>query len=195
MEIACRLTGCTLSRLVLLTLAYSSSFQFQGRDYNPPTGRSLASHWKTWNAHRLEAFVSAGSEPYRSGDKGIPLSATRGSSMTIRCSPLDAQRSGSIPLQIGREQIVRCADRYEVLVQRCILMVPPTRGTSYSIPPAALGTTAHVAEHWGRRWITVDTSRVALALSPRPYHGCTLSHTICWLRQSRRVSSKEAESR
>jgi adenine-specific DNA-methyltransferase len=27
------------------------------------------------------------------------------------------------------------------------------------------GTTAYVAEQWGRRWITIDTSRVALALS------------------------------
>src|SRR5205085_318078 len=27
------------------------------------------------------------------------------------------------------------------------------------------GTTAHVAEQWGRRWITIDTSRVALAIA------------------------------
>src|SRR5262245_40897016 len=32
-------------------------------------------------------------------------------------------------------------------------------------PTAGSGTTAYVAEQWGRRWITVDTSRVALALA------------------------------
>jgi hypothetical protein len=32
-------------------------------------------------------------------------------------------------------------------------------------PTCGSGTTAHVAEQWGRRWITIDTSRVALALA------------------------------
>ena len=32
-------------------------------------------------------------------------------------------------------------------------------------PTCGSGTTAYVAEHWGRRWITIDTSRVALALA------------------------------
>lgn len=32
-------------------------------------------------------------------------------------------------------------------------------------PTCGSGTTAHVAEHWGRRWITCDTSRVAVALA------------------------------
>jgi len=32
-------------------------------------------------------------------------------------------------------------------------------------PTCGSGTTAYVAEHWGRRWLTIDTSRVPLALS------------------------------
>src|SRR3712207_9583076 len=32
-------------------------------------------------------------------------------------------------------------------------------------PTCGAGTTAYVAEQWGRRWITIDTSRVALALA------------------------------
>ena len=32
-------------------------------------------------------------------------------------------------------------------------------------PTCGSGTTAYVAEQWGRRWITIDTSRVALALA------------------------------
>ena len=42
-------------------------------------------------------------------------------------------------------------------------------------PTCGSGTSAYVAEQWGRRWITIDTSRVALALAPRPHHGRTLS--------------------
>ena len=32
-------------------------------------------------------------------------------------------------------------------------------------PTCGSGTTAYVAESWGRRWITIDTSRVAIALA------------------------------
>ncbi|MDZ7767868.1 MAG: DNA methyltransferase [Woeseiaceae bacterium] len=38
-------------------------------------------------------------------------------------------------------------------------------GDLVSSPTCGSGTTAHVAEHWGRRWITIDTSRVPLALA------------------------------
>ena len=41
-------------------------------------------------------------------------------------------------------------------------------------PTCGSGTTAYVAEQWGRRWITIDTSRVALALAPRAGHGRAL---------------------
>ena len=41
-------------------------------------------------------------------------------------------------------------------------------------PTCGSGTTATVAEQWGRRWITIDTSRVALGAGPSPYHGRTL---------------------
>ena len=34
-------------------------------------------------------------------------------------------------------------------------------------PTCGSGTTAYVAEQWGRRWITIDTSRVALRLPAR----------------------------
>jgi len=49
-------------------------------------------------------------------------------------------------------------------VARCILMASDP-GDLVLDPTCGSGTTAYVAEHWGRRWITVDTSRVALALA------------------------------
>lgn len=50
------------------------------------------------------------------------------------------------------------------VVERCILMTTDP-GDLILDPTCGSGTTAYVAEQWGRRWITVDTSRVALALA------------------------------
>ena len=50
------------------------------------------------------------------------------------------------------------------VVQRCVLMTTDP-GDLVLDPTCGSGTTAYVAEQWGRRWITVDTSRVPLALA------------------------------
>ncbi|MBE9570503.1 MAG: site-specific DNA-methyltransferase, partial [Proteobacteria bacterium] len=50
------------------------------------------------------------------------------------------------------------------VIGRCILMTTDP-GDLVLDPTCGSGTTAYVAEQWGRRWITIDTSRVALALA------------------------------
>ena len=50
------------------------------------------------------------------------------------------------------------------VVQRCILMATDP-GDIVLDPTCGSGTTAVVSEEWGRRWITIDTSRVSLALA------------------------------
>ena len=50
------------------------------------------------------------------------------------------------------------------IIERCILMTTYP-GDLVLDPTCGSGTTAYVAEQWGRRWITMDTSRVALALA------------------------------
>ena len=50
------------------------------------------------------------------------------------------------------------------VIQRCMLMTTDPSDLVFD-PTCGGGTTAHVAEQWGRRWITCDTSRVALALT------------------------------
>ncbi len=50
------------------------------------------------------------------------------------------------------------------VVSRCLLMTTDP-GDLVLDPTCGSGTTAHVAEQWGRRWITIDTSRVPLALA------------------------------
>lgn len=50
------------------------------------------------------------------------------------------------------------------VVERCLLMATDPGDIVFD-PTCGSGTTAYVAEQWGRRWITVDTSRVPLALA------------------------------
>ncbi|MEN3165808.1 site-specific DNA-methyltransferase [Gluconobacter sp. OJB] len=50
------------------------------------------------------------------------------------------------------------------VIERCVLMATDP-GDLVLDPTCGSGTTAYVAEQWGRRWITIDTSRVALALA------------------------------
>ena len=57
--------------------------------------------------------------------------------------------------------VVQTASR---VIERCILMATDP-GDLVLDPTCGSGTTAYVAEQWGRRWITIDTSRVALALT------------------------------
>jgi adenine-specific DNA-methyltransferase len=58
-------------------------------------------------------------------------------------------------------------------------------------PTCGSGTTAYVAEHWGRRWITIHTSRVALALARARIMGARYSYYL--LADSREGQLKEAE--
>ena len=52
------------------------------------------------------------------------------------------------------------------VIQRCLLMTTDP-GDLVLDPTCGSGTTAYVAEQWGRRWITIDTSRVSLAIARR----------------------------
>lgn len=61
----------------------------------------------------------------------------------------------------GKTYVVQTAD---AVIQRCILIATDP-GDLVLDPTCGSGTTATVAEQWGRRWITMDTSRVALALA------------------------------
>jgi len=61
------------------------------------------------------------------------------------------------------------------IVQRCLLMTT-NPGDLVLDPTCGSGTTAYVAEHWGRRWIAIDTSRVPLALARQRLLTATFSY-------------------
>ena len=75
------------------------------------------------------------------------------------------------------------------VVQRCILMTTDP-GDLVLDPTCGSGTTAYVAEQWGRRWITIDTSRVALALARARIMGARYPYHL--LADSRDGQVKEA---
>ncbi len=76
------------------------------------------------------------------------------------------------------------------MVQRCILMTTDP-GDLVLDPTCGSGTTAYVAEQWGRRWITIDTSRVALALARARVMGARYPYYL--LADSPEGQRKEAE--
>ncbi len=76
------------------------------------------------------------------------------------------------------------------LIQRCLLMATDP-GDLVLDPTCGSGTTAYVAEQWGRRWITIDTSRVALALARARLMGARYPYYL--LADSRDGQVKEAE--
>jgi adenine-specific DNA-methyltransferase len=78
----------------------------------------------------------------------------------------------------------------EKAIQRCILMTTDP-GDLVLDPTCGSGTTASVSEQWGRRWITIDTSRVALALARARIMGSRYQYYL--LADSTEGKHKEAE--
>ena len=76
------------------------------------------------------------------------------------------------------------------VIQRCILMATDP-GDLVLDPTCGSGTTAYVAEQWGRRWITIDTSRVALALARARLMGARYPYYL--LADSQEGQKKEAQ--
>lgn len=76
------------------------------------------------------------------------------------------------------------------VIKRCVLMTTDP-GDLVLDPTCGSGTTATVAEQWGRRWITIDTSRVALALARSRIMGARYPFYL--LADSRDGQAKEAE--
>ena len=86
----------------------------------------------------------------------------------------------------GKIYVVQTAQK---VIERCIMMTTDP-GDLVLDPTCGSGTTAYVAEQWGRRWITIDTSRVALALARSRVMGARYPYYL--LADSRDGQVKEA---
>jgi adenine-specific DNA-methyltransferase len=75
------------------------------------------------------------------------------------------------------------------VIERCMLMTTDP-GDLILDPTCGAGTTAYIAEQWGRRWITIDTSRVALALARQRIMGARFP----WYLLADSVDGRQKES-
>ena len=91
---------------------------------------------------------------------------------------------------LGQNDPVYVVQTNVEIVKRCILMTTDP-GDLVLDPTCGSGTTAYMAEHWGRRWITIDTSRVALALARARIMGARYPYYL--LADSRDGQVREAE--
>ena len=154
------------------------TFEFHGREYDPPAGRSWKSPVSGMRrldyANRIEPYQSGGTIRYRLFLDDYPV------------SPLHNIWLDTAP-PASKTYVVQTGFR---AVERCILMTTDP-GDLVLDPTCGSGTTAYVAERWGRRWITIDTSRVALALARARIMGARYPYYI--LADSRDGQLKEAE--
>jgi adenine-specific DNA-methyltransferase len=128
------------------------SVTFQGKAYRPPEGNS----WFT-NPEGMARLVAANRiEPYEDGE-------TLRYVLKLSDSPLTAL-TNLWPDTSAPTDKVYVVQTSEKVVQRCVLMTTDP-GDLVLDPTCGSGTTAYVAEEWGRRWVTIDTSRVPLALA------------------------------
>jgi adenine-specific DNA-methyltransferase len=125
-------------------------FDFAGRRFSPSGGKS----WKTNKAGMTQLIerrriMATGRMPsYVFFQDDYPVQ---------ELSNLWADTQGAA----DKQYVVQTAEK---VIQRCLLMTTDP-GDLVLDPTCGSGTTAYVAELWGRRWITTDTSRVPLALA------------------------------
>ena len=126
------------------------SFHFQNSDYEPKGN----THWKTTTMGLNRLAVSDRIKP-----QGERLRYVRYAE-DFNLIPLDDRWES---VQIGKQTVyvVQTAER---VIERCLIMTTDP-GDLVLDPTCGSGTTAFVAEKWGRRWITTDTSRVAVTLA------------------------------
>ena len=91
---------------------------------------------------------------------------------------------------LGQSDPVYVVQTNVEIVKRCILMTTDP-GDLVLDPTCGSGTTAYVAEQWGRRWTTIDTSRVALALARARIMGARYPYYL--LADSREGQIQEAQ--
>lgn len=138
----------------LVSTGYTTTCIFdvthEGESYSPTSGKS----WKT-NQEGMRRLLAA----HRVNASGKTLRAM----MYVEDYPVFKLSNLWIDVkgETDKQYVVQTTTK---VIQRCMLMTTDP-GDLVLDPTCGSGTTAHVAEEWGRRWITIDVSRVALAIA------------------------------
>ena len=157
----------------------SKSLVFFGREFAP----AGSNHWKT-----TERGMSRLSMANRLIPKGRLLNYRRFLE-DFSVSPINNVWT-DIRVGYASDPKIYVVQTSTQAISRCLLMATDP-GDLVIDPTCGSGTTAAVAEQWGRRWITIDTSRVALALARARIMGTRFPFYL--LSDSREGQIKEAE--
>jgi adenine-specific DNA-methyltransferase len=125
-------------------------FVYEGKEYSPKKGTS----WRT-NKAGMEKIINK-KRLIALGDSIYQVMYYDDYPVTELTNLWDDTRG-----EMSKEYVVQTSTE---VVKRCILMSSDP-GDLVIDPTCGSGTTAFVAEQWGRRWITIDTSRIALNIA------------------------------
>jgi adenine-specific DNA-methyltransferase len=156
-------------------------FQYQGKTFPTPKGRQ----WKT-TMEGVSRLAQAG-RVQMSGNS-IRYMRYAEDSPVIPVTDAWSDIGGSV--QSRNDPKIYVVQTGTSIVQRCVLFATDP-GDLVLDPTCGSGTTAYVAEQWGRRWITIDTSRVALALARARIMGARYPYYL--LADSKDGQAKEGE--
>ena len=128
----------------------SGAFRFEDRDLVPGSNR----HWTYDPAEGMRRLVLCDRvRAAKNTARGIVFLDD------FPCTPIP-----NLWVFHGERDIVYVVQTNRKIIERCLLMTTDPGDLVFD-PTCGSGTTAFVAEQWGRRWITCDTSRVALTLA------------------------------
>ncbi len=168
--------------------------------YGPITGQGHSANDKDLELHG-RAFPRKKNRHWSTNTAGMHRVAKTGRLLTIGNDLAFDLRWKEVPKSIGNvwedtqsggfgSEKTYVVETTPTVIERCILMSSDP-GDLVLDPTCGSGTTATVAEQWGRRWITIDTSRVALALARARIMGARYAYYL--LADSRDGQIKEAE--
>ena len=151
------------------------TFEYEGRTFTYPRGRS----WKT-NEVGMARLAHAG--------RLQPLQTSLRWRYFFDDAPSEVVSDVWTDTFAASDKIYVVQTATEA-IKRCVLMTTDP-GDIVLDPTGGSGTTAYVAEQWGRRWIIIDTSRVAMALARARIMGARYPYYI--LADSREGQKMEA---
>jgi adenine-specific DNA-methyltransferase len=140
--------------------------ELHGRTFKPATGG-----WKT-NTAGMAKLLAAG----RVAQTGSNVSYVRYFD-DFPAFPLTNNWPDIGGIQSRADPKIYVVQTSTSAIQRCMLMSTDPGDLVFD-PTCGSGTTAYVAEQWGRRWITADTSRVALALARQRIMGARFPYFL-----------------
>jgi adenine-specific DNA-methyltransferase len=141
-----------------------SAVRFEGREYFPPKGR----HWSVPPEKMLNvilkgrAFAVGNTLTWKQYRDEFPFRPITNLWTDIRATGFGASK-------------LYVVQTLGSVVERCLLMTTDPGDLVFD-PTCGSGTTAECAERFGRRWITCDTSRVAINVARKRLLGATFDH-------------------